>query len=266
MSELVITQKFDGLAVLRLNRPESYNALDLSLAKALSELVLELAGDRGVRGVVITGSGKAFCAGGDVKRAYSAPEGAGAAFHELATYVHLAVSEIRRMRKPVIAAVNGIAAGGGFSLALACDFRVMARAAILRQVFTSNGLCIDGGGTFALPRLVGLARSLEIAAFDKPITAEQALAWGLTTRVTEDGQELEEAVGMVRELAATSLNSFGWSKQLLNDSFDNRLEAQLETERVGIASCAEHHDGQEGMRAFIEKRKPVYWPEKPPTP
>jgi 2-(1,2-epoxy-1,2-dihydrophenyl)acetyl-CoA isomerase len=162
------------------------------------------------------------------------------------------------MNKPVIAAVNGIAAGGGFSLALACDFRIMDKSAVLRQAYTSNGLSIDGGGTFTLPRLVGLARALEIVAFDRPISSQQALAWGLATKVVEDGHSVKEAVEMACELAGGSLNSFGWSKQLLTDSFDTAFEAQLERERAGLRSCAAHPDGKEGLQAFVEKRKPAF--------
>ena len=162
------------------------------------------------------------------------------------------------MNKPVIAAINGIAAGGGFSLALACDFRVMAKSATLRQGFTSNGLSMDGGGTFSLPRMVGLSRALEIAAFDKPISSEQALSWGLITRISEDGKAVEEAEKIVREILQGSLSSFGRSKQLLTDSLNSSFEAQLQRERKGLASCAAHADGQEGLRAFIEKRQPEF--------
>src|SRR5262249_53668232 len=157
------------VALVRLNRPAAFNAFDLDMAQSLAEQMIALASDRGVHAIVITGEGKAFCAGGDLRWASSFAQGSAAAFHELAARFHLAITEIRRMRKPVIAAVNGVAAGGGFSLALACDFRILARSAVLRQGYTSSGLCIDGGGTFTLPRLVGLARALEIAALDRPI-------------------------------------------------------------------------------------------------
>jgi len=176
----------------------------------------------------------------------------------LAACFHKAVLEIRRMRKPVVAAINGLAAGGGFSLALACDFRIMSQSAVLRQAYTSNGLSIDGGGTFTLPRLVGMARALEIVAFDRPISSEQALHWGLATKVVENGCVLEEAVTMTHELALGSMNSFGWSKQLLTDSYNTAFEAHLERERVGLSSCAAHPDGKEGLQAFMEKRKPEF--------
>ena len=162
------------------------------------------------------------------------------------------------MKKPVVAAVNGVAAGGGFSLALACDFRVMDKSAVLRQAYTSNGLCIDGGGTFTLPRLVGYARALEIAAFDEPISADQALAWGLVTKVAEDGQALVEATAMAQLLSRRALNSFAWTKKLITDSFSTSFEAQLELERAALEACADHPDGREGLAAFAEKRKPKY--------
>ena len=162
------------------------------------------------------------------------------------------------MQKPVVAAINGIAAGGGFSLALACDFRVMGESAILRQAYTSSGLSIDGGGSFTLPRLIGLARAMEIMAFDHPISSAQALAWGLVTRAVPDGQVLSEAQSMLDTLTKTSLHSFAWSKRLMTDSFNNTLETQLELERQAISDCGAHPDGQEGIRAFVEKRKPKF--------
>jgi 2-(1,2-epoxy-1,2-dihydrophenyl)acetyl-CoA isomerase len=254
-----IKVKLDGqIAEVLLDRPEAFNAFDLDMIERLAAHLITLAADNSIRGVVISGEGKAFCAGGDLKWATGFPKGPSAAFHELAARFHQAILEIRRMSKPVIAAVNGIAAGGGFSLALACDFRVMARSAILRQAYTSNGLCINGGGTFMLPRLIGLARALEIAAFDEPISSEQALAWGLATKVVQDGRALEEAVNTARELAKRSLNSFGWAKQLLTDSFNTAFEAHIEREREGLSSCASHPDGKEGLHAFVEKRKPLF--------
>lgn len=254
-----IEVKLDGqIAKVLLDRPEVFNAFDLDMIERLADHLITLAVDTTIRGIVISGEGKAFCAGGDLKWAIDFPKGPSAAFHELAGRFHQAILEIRRMSKPVIAAVNGIAAGGGFSLALACDFRVMARSAILRQAYTSNGLCINGGGSFMLPRLIGLARTLEIVAFDKPISSEQALTWGLVTKVVEDGRALEEAVNIALELARGSLNSFGWAKQLLTDSFNTVFEAHIERERAGLCSCASHPDGKEGLRAFVEKRKPVF--------
>jgi 2-(1,2-epoxy-1,2-dihydrophenyl)acetyl-CoA isomerase len=258
MAEKLEVTREGPVAVIYLNRPEVYNAVDLDTARQCVDCLVSLAVDNSVRGIILTGKGKAFCAGGDLKWALSFPQGISAAFHELAARYHQVVLEIRRMRKPVIAAVNGPAAGAGFTVALACDFRVMARSAFFQQAYTSNGLCIDGGGTYTLPRILGLARALEIAAFDRPITSEQALAWGLVTEVVDEGQALVAALHMARELAQRSLYSFGWSKQLLTDSFDTSFETQVERERHGLRNCAAHPDGKEGIQAFVEKRKPVF--------
>ncbi len=248
----------EGIAVLTLNRPERYNAFDLPMLRQMAEYVTEIATDPAVDGLVITGEGRAFCAGGDLNWANNDLRGAAAAFHAGAAHFHLAALEIRRMAKPVVAAINGVAAGGGFSLALTCDFRVMARSASLRQAYTSSGLSIDGSGTFTLPRLAGLARALEIAALDPVISADQAAAWGLVTRVVEDGKSLEEAISLARQIASGSLYAFGWAKQLLTDSLDTSFETQMEHERIALSACAAHPDGQEGLRAFAEKRKPVF--------
>ena len=258
MSKLIDVKKDGAIAVVALNRPDAYNAFDYNLVSQLTSRLTTLAGDDSVSGVVVTGRGKAFCAGGDLKWALGYPAKPGAAFHTLASQFHLAILEIRRMKKPVVAAVNGVAAGGGFSLALACDFRVMEKSAFLRQAYTSNGLCIDGGGTFTLPRLVGYARALEIAAFDEPISADQALSWGLVTKVVEDGQAQAEAGAMAQLLARRALNSFAWTKKLITDAFNTSFESQLELERTALEACADHPDGREGLAAFSEKRKPKY--------
>ena len=260
MNKLIEMKKHGFVTEVTLNRVEAYNAFNLEMITEFATELIKLATDDAVRGIIITGKGKAFCAGGDLKWANEFAERKGTSFHTLAAQLHLAVVEIRRMKKPVVAAINGIAAGAGFSLALACDFRIMEKAAMLRQAYTSNGLCIDGGGTFTLPRIVGLARSLEIAAFDNPISAQQALEWGLVTKVVNDGTVLEEAISMMNTLAKSSLYSFGWSKKLLTDSFNNSLESHLELEREGLADCADHGDGQEGLKAFVEKRKPTFNP------
>lgn len=241
-----------------LNRPETYNAFNLEMITELARHLTQLAKDDSARGIIITGNGKAFCAGGDLKWAIEFSDKAGSSFHALASQLHLAIVEIRRMKKPVIAAINGTAAGAGFSLALACDFRIMGKSAILKQAYTSNGLSIDGGGTFTLPRIVGLARSMEIAAFDDPISSAKALEWGLVTKVVDDETILEEAKNMLNRLLEKSLYSFGWSKKLLTDSFNHSLESHLELEREGLSACANHSDGQEGLKAFIEKRKPMF--------
>jgi len=258
VNKLVQLEITSGIGALTLNRPEGFNAFHAPMIGNLAEKLIALSSNEDVVGVVLTGAGKAFCAGGDLKWVSTCGMTPGAAFHALAAAYHQAIVEIRRMPKPVVAAVNGLAAGGGFSMALACDFRVMAKSAVFRQAYTSNGLSVDGGGTYTLPRLVGLAKAMEIVAFDRPISAEQALAWGLVTEVVEDGQAVNRATVMVREIAKLPLSSFQASKKLLTDSLHTPFEHQLEKERELLAWCADHPNGQEGIKAFLEKRKPAY--------
>lgn len=258
MSALIELQQDGPLALVVLNRPDAFNAFNYEMVAGLAENLTALAADDRVKAVIVTGRGRAFCAGGDLKWALGFSGKPGAAFHQLAAQFHSAVLEIRRMKKPVAAAINGMAAGGGFSLALACDFRIMAKSAVLKQAYTSAALCIDGGGTFALPRLVGLARALEIAAFDEPISSSRALDWGLVTKVVEDGQALDEARTMLQQLVQRSIHAFAITKKLITDSFDTSFETQMELERDGLSACADHPDGREGLKAFAEKRKPRF--------
>ena len=258
MAEPVRWETIEGVAKVVLNRPKSYNAFDLEMVTILADGMAGLAGDPQVKGVVITGEGAAFSAGGDLRWLADSGRTPGAAFHVLASKYHQAILEIRRMPKPVIAAINGLAAGGGFSAALACDFRIMETSATLRQGYTSNGLSIDGGGTFTLSRIVGMAKAMEIAALDRPISAELALNWGLVTEVTEDGKSVNRAVKLVHEINRIPLSSFAACKQLITDAFDSSFEAQIEKEREFLARCADHPNGREGVAAFLEKRKPVY--------
>ena len=258
MGTFTKTEVIDGIGRITLNRPDSYNALDIPTSRELSEVLLRFTSDHNVRCLLITGAGAAFSAGGDIKRAMNNPQGPASVFHELATHVHVCVTEIKRMRKPVVAAINGIAAGGGFSLALACDFRLMAESAQLKQGFTSNALCIDAGGTFIMPRLVGLARALEIAAFDELIDAQRALDWGLVTELAPDDRLIERSIAFLNKICEKSLHTFGWSKELLNGSLETSLETQLARERDGLVDCVSHPDGIEGMQAFLERRKPKF--------
>lgn len=258
MNDPILTHQHGSILEIALNRPGAYNALNLDMMNMLAKALSFAAADPSTRGILLTGTGKAFCSGGDLKWISQQEEDAGSVLYRLAPQFHLSIVEIRRMDKPVVAAINGIAAGGGFSLALACDFRVMAESAVLRQAYTSSGLSIDGGGSFALPRLVGLARAMEIMAFDRTISAAQALEWGLVTKVVPDHEVHSAGIGMLEELMRTSLHSFAWSKKLMTDSFNNSLETQLELERQGISNCAAHPQGQEGIKAFVEKRKPIF--------
>ena len=248
----------NGVAFVYLNRPEAYNAFDRDMVQRLAEVLIALALDQNIAGVVISGKGKAFCAGGDLRWIQGHGKNPSEAFHELAARFHQAILEIRRMPKPVVAAVNGLAAGGGFSMALSCDFRIMAKSASLKQAYTSSGLSIDGGGSFILPRLVGAAKALEIAAFDPSINAEKALSWGLITEMADDGRTVETAFDLICKLKKRSLTSFAASKKLITDSFNTSFETHLENERNLLSWVAGQPNGLEGLAAFLEKRPPAF--------
>ncbi len=262
----VSIERHGEVAVIRLSRIDVHNAMDRTLLTELGAAVAEVADDSSARAVVLAGTERAFSAGGDLGWITAHPEGAAAAVHELAGILHGAIAGIRRMEKPVVAAVRGVAAGAGFSLALACDLRVIGRSVRFVLSYGSRGLSIDGGASFSLPRLVGLARALEIAALDEPIFAERALALGLVTRITDDDRVEADAIALAGRLAGRSMHAFGMTKRLFVDSFDRTLEEQLDLEREALAHCADHPDGREGLASFCEKRAPAFpRPDVPST-
>lgn len=254
----ILVSRLGNTATMLLNRPKTYNAMNAEFLKLFTKNLKELGSDKSVHGVVITGAGAAFCSGGDLIQVLEQDGSPEDAFYEMAGLFHEGIMEIRTMAKPVIAAINGVAAGGGFSMALACDFRVMAQSASMKQAYTSSGLSLDGGGSFMLPRLVGMARALEIAAFDEVISADQALEWGLVTKVFPDEMVLDKAKDMVKLISKRSLNSLGLSKKLFLQSFSTSFEEQLECERQLLAKASVHSDGLEGLSAFSNKRKPNF--------
>jgi len=252
------TEIHDGIALLTMNRPEVFNALDRNLLTELSNAMEKLALDREIRGVIITGEGRAFCCGGDLKWIDSQGKNYTKTFYDLVGIFNRCISNIRMMPKLCVAAINGLAAGGGMSLSLSCDFRVMDASATLMQAYTSRGLSIDGGGTFSLPRLVGLSRALEIVAFDDIIDAKKAFSWGLVTEVVGDGESKQGAIRLIEKIKKIPLSSFAVSKELLYESFQTPFDMQLKKEQIMIAGCAGKKDGREGIAAFLEKRSPVF--------
>ncbi len=258
MNETIRLETSNGVAKVTLNRPDAFNSFGLEMIELLLEELMKISRDTSITGVIITGEGKAFCAGADLKWLSTYRESYADAFYELTPRYHQTILEIRRMGKPVVAAINGIAAGGGFSMALACDFRVMEASAVLRHAYTTNGLSIDGGGTFTLPRIVGIAKAMEIATLDTPINAKDALSLGLITYLAEDGQSVKRSLQLLEDIQRIPISSFAASKKLIINSFNNSLEEQLEGEREFLSWSAEQPGGHEGVNAFLEKRKPVY--------
>jgi 2-(1,2-epoxy-1,2-dihydrophenyl)acetyl-CoA isomerase len=186
------------------------------------------------------------------------PETPGDSFLALTAILHSCITEIRQMAKPVIAAINGPAAGAGFFLALACDLRIIADSAYLKQSNTSHGLSLPAGGSFTLPRLVGMARALEIVMLDENMPAERALKLGLVNKVAPEAALLEEASKLAERVARMPVGILGRVKRLMNDSFWATLDEQLESERNEIAMSANSMEGREGISAFVEKRQPDF--------
>ncbi len=247
-----------SVATITLNRPAQFNALNLDMARELMLATIAADEDPGVRCVVLTGAGKAFFAGGDLSTFGAAGDQRGALIKEMTTYFHAAISRLSRMDAPVIAGVNGVAAGAGFSTMLACDLAVAASSAKFTMAYTKSGLSPDGSSSWFLPRIVGLRRAQELTLTNRVLTAAEALDWGLITRVVEDGELAEHVRALSNELASGPTRTLGAAKRLMRESADQGLESQMELETRAIASSSLSVDGREGVSAFLEKRAPKY--------
>lgn len=250
----------DDVATVRLNRPEAYNAIDDVLAGELSDAMGSLWRNDDVRAVILTGNGEAFCGGGDLRRLREMgdDEGIGDPVYEVAGKFHESITAIRQMSKAVIAAVNGPAAGGGFSLALACDYRIMSNGTFMQLAYTSHGLSIDGGGTFTLPRIVGWGRASAIALLDERIPADEAVGLGLVHESVHPDELLTRAAALAERFAGMPVEILGRTKRLFNASYHATLEDQLEAERNEIAAAGDHPEAREGISSFLEKRPANY--------
>jgi 2-(1,2-epoxy-1,2-dihydrophenyl)acetyl-CoA isomerase len=259
MSDPVALELGGGVARLTLDRPEAGNAIDLDLARSLRENAESLAGRDDVGAVILQGSGKAFCVGGDLGFMHAAGDGVGDAVAELVGEFHAAITALRALDAPVIASVQGVAAGGGMSLALACDIAWAAESARFTMAYTAAGLTPDGGGTWTLPRIVGERRAAELILTNRRLDAAEALELGIVGRVVPDG-ELDEALGeLAAGLAAGPTKAFGAAKRLLAESTAGASFAdQLEAEGASISARAAEPDGREGIAAFLEKRRPSF--------
>jgi 2-(1,2-epoxy-1,2-dihydrophenyl)acetyl-CoA isomerase len=246
-----------GVAEVTLNRPERLNAWTDQLGLELRRAILEDSADESVRAVLITGAGRGFSSGADVKEMLergSTDDGTPDVGKLLRERYHPIIKGIRELPKPVVAAVNGPAVGIGCSLALACDLIWAAESAIFGLAFVNIGLAPDGGSTFLVPIAVGKARALEMALLGDPVSAEQALDWGLINRVVPDGQLMDEARGLAQRLAAGPTRSYANSKRMLNNSLMRIMDEQLDLEADVQSEMAGSADFFEGITAFVEKR------------
>jgi 2-(1,2-epoxy-1,2-dihydrophenyl)acetyl-CoA isomerase len=248
----------DGVAYLTLQRPDAANSITVELARDLMQATLACDENPAVRAVLLAGAGRMFCGGGDLKTF----AGKGAALphylKEVTTYLHAAVSRLTRMDAPVIAAVQGSAAGAGMSLACAADLVVAAASAKFTMAYTRAGLTPDGSSTYFLSRIVGLRRALELSLTNRVLGADEALALGIVTRVVPDDRLAAEAHALAAALASGATRALGATKRLLHAGWTGTLETQMELETRAIADIARTADAQEGIAAFVAKRPPAF--------
>jgi len=248
----------DGVATITLNRPDVLNSFRRSMATELQEAFKRVAGDDSLRAVVLTGAGRGFCAGQDLSEAMPKD----GVMPDLGDIVrdsyNPVVRAIRKLEKPVICAVNGVAAGAGANLAFCCDIVFAASSATFIQSFSKIGVIPDTGGTFILPRIVGLHRATVLTMLAEKMTAEQAREWGLVYMVTEPEKLLETAAGTARHLATQPTHGLGLIKRGFNRSLGIDLDEQLDFEEEIQREAGRTDDYREGVNAFIEKRKPTF--------
>lgn len=255
--ETLLFEVDHGLATLTLNRPDEANAMNLVMMQELMHVSIRCDEDPGIRALLITGSGPMFSAGGDMK-AFAASEDTGTLLKEMTVYFHAAVSRLARMDPPVVIAVNGTAAGAGFSLAASGDITIAAASARFVSAYTAGGLSPDGSSTFFVPRLLGWRKAMELMLTNRSLTATEAAEWGLINKVVPDDELMAEATTIAGKLAAGPTKAYGKVKQMLQATFAETLESQMELEARNIADLTRTDDLREGVQAFVEKRRPEF--------
>jgi 2-(1,2-epoxy-1,2-dihydrophenyl)acetyl-CoA isomerase len=256
MSNYISTVEENGVMIIQFNRADKYNSFVREMAFAFHDALDRAAEEDSIRCIVITGSGKAFCAGQDLAEAID-PEGP-----ELTKIVsehyNPIITRIRSIEKPVIAAVNGVAAGAGANIALACDMVYATESAKFIQAFSKIGLIPDSGGTFFLPRLIGFQRASALMMTGDPVSAKDALDMGMIYGVFSDDDFAASVKAVAEKMAAMPTLGLGLTKRLLNQSYSNNLQEQLHQEDVVQTEAGQSYDYNEGVQAFLEKRKPEF--------
>ncbi len=252
----VIVERRGAVATLRMNRPDRLNAYDFEMGEGLLSAAASLGADPAVRCIVLTGEGKAFSAGGDVGLMQGGDPTK--VFLDLTVRLHAFVASLRRCPKPVLSAVNGVAAGAGLSLALAGDFVAAAESARLTLAYQNIGLSPDGGATFFLARALGTHRAMELTLTGRTLSASEAAAWGLVQRVFPDAEFGPGTEALADAFASGPTAAYARAKELYNRALAQPLEAQLEEERQGIAASGRTEDFREGVRAFLAREKPRF--------
>ena len=258
MSDSVLHSVSEGVATITLNRPQVMNALDAEMIRRLRAACEQVERDAAVRVVVIRGAGSAFLAGGDVSVFRSSLARMPQLVREWAGEFHHAVLSLRRAPKPVLASAHGAVAGAGVSLLAACDLAIAAADTTFTLAYSRIGASPDGGATYFLPRIVGCRKALELMLLSDAFDAQTALDVGLVNRVVSAEQLVAETARMAQRLAGGATRAFSETKQLVNQSYERTLAAQLQAEVDAFARCAATRDFAEGVSAFVEKRKPDF--------
>ncbi|MBZ0217245.1 MAG: enoyl-CoA hydratase/isomerase family protein [Fimbriimonadaceae bacterium] len=248
----------DGVAVITLSRPDHANSLDKTLAGELYDAAVRCEFDDAIRAVVITGTGTMFCAGGDLKAFNGQGENLSAYLMETATCLHNAIIRFQHMDPPVVMAINGTAAGAGFSIALSGDYVIAAEGVKYVSAYTASGLTPDGSSTYFLAKHVGLLRAKELAMTNRVLGAEEALNWGMVNKIVPADQLMGEALALAKSFAAGPTKAFGQTKRLLLSAFNASIDTQLERETRGIVAMSQTHDGRHGIDSFANKKKPIF--------
>ena len=252
----VLFNKENGVGYITLNRPDKYNSYNRDMAIALQGYLDDCAKDDEIRCIYLTGAGKGFCAGQDLSEASNpTPEDFGRIIDEC---YNPTILRLRTIEKPIIAAVNGVAAGAGANIALACDIVLAAENASFIQAFSKIGLIPDSGGTYFLPRLVGMGRAAALMMTGDKVSAPDAAAMGMIYKYYPDATFSEESKKMAAMLAQMPTKGIGLTKRLLNQTFNNSLPQQLAAEKENQVQAGSTYDFREGVQAFLEKRKPVF--------
>jgi len=255
----ILFERADGIARLTLNRPDKLNSFNVAMHEQVRDALAQVRADKSLRVLVLTGAGRAFCAGQDLSDRAVAPGGAAVDLGEsIDKYYAPLVLALRRLPLPVICAVNGVAAGAGANLPLACDIVLAARSASFVEVFCKLGLIPDTGGTYFLPRLLGSARATALAMLGDKLSAEQAADWGLIWKCVDDDQLAAETDRLARHFASAPTLGLARAKQALQASGLNTLEAQLDLERDFMRELGHSADYREGVAAFMAKRPPRF--------
>jgi 2-(1,2-epoxy-1,2-dihydrophenyl)acetyl-CoA isomerase len=253
---LILSEKKDKVTIITLNRADKFNSFNREMALELHKALDEAETDKNCRAIVLTGTGKAFCAGQDLAEAID-PNGPGIK-RIVDEHYNPIILRLRKIEKPIIAAVNGVAAGAGANIALACDIVLAASSASFIQAFSKIGLIPDSGGTFFLPRLIGFQRASALMMTGDKVSSTEALQMGMIYKVYEDTTFAEETLKFATTLSLLPTKGIGLTKRLLNESAFNTYDKQLNREGAVQVEAANTYDYNEGVKAFLEKRKPDF--------